>query len=323
VRLELIGSLLRPKQNGPSRSGHCAGEPIAIKGLMTFRVGDWVKHPTYGNGQILTEDDRYFSVRFVSHPETKILRAFPMEVGAPPHPGFEFKHKDSKSAGSKPKKTKPAHALSFDHLVERFLALFPGGFEDSRFDSEERQYKQAARAHFSQQLSREEMVRLLNRGDFAEIAQRAKQITTYKKMNLIFPNENMGLSDGRKSVEGQKRFSEALFDLLNGESGEEERFERYVDALSSIGSAKWTIATFYQFLSTNGASMFMKPMSAQMFADATGFDLMYQALPNWTTYQRLNELAEIVRLRLADRGMVPRHGIDLQGFMYRAWDEAK
>jgi hypothetical protein len=49
--------------------------------------------------------------------------------------------------------------------------------------------------------------------------------------------------------------------------------------------------------------------AVKVFAAAVGSDLIYEPIPTWTCYQRLNEIAINVRQRLLDAGMNPRHGI--------------
>jgi hypothetical protein len=107
--------------------------------------------------------------------------------------------------------------LSFGHLLERFKTVFPAGFEDPAFEADERRYKEDAVANFLVKLGREEMSILMAAEKYDEIAARAKQCASHKKMNLIFPQELMGLSDALKPPEAQREFSLALFDVLYGE----------------------------------------------------------------------------------------------------------
>jgi|ERR1035438_5362001 hypothetical protein len=142
-------------------------------------------------------------------------------------------------------------------------------------------------------------------------------------MNLIFPQELMSFNDALKTADGQLKFAHSLFDVLYGTDSEEIRFGRYVDVLGTIGCLKWTTVTFFQFLATNGDAVFMKPSVAKVFAPAVGVELNYSTTPRWITYEKLSETSGMVRQRLVAKGWKPRHGMDIQSFMYRAWDQTK
>jgi hypothetical protein len=86
--------------------------------------------------------------------------------------------------------------------------------------------------------------------------------------------------------------------------------------LSVHSICKWTIATYYQFLATRGDSMFMKPIVTQRIADSLNFALNYRSQPNWLTYSRLQDLSGRLSAELNDRGLKPRSGIDIQGFIW-------
>jgi hypothetical protein len=290
---------------------------------MLFNVGDWVEKAPFGTGQIIDDRGTFFIVQFISSGEKKLAKDYVTSPGTPPHPNFQFsqsklKHRVGKSNAGR--SFDPA--FSFEHLCDRFLSTYPLGFEDPGFDREERQYKDAAVEKLELALGRKEMHRLMGAEQHGEIAKRAKQIAS-GEMNLIFPQELMSFNDALKSSVGQLEFSSALFDVLYGSDPEENRFERYVDVLGKLGCLKWTVATFFQFIATKGEAMFMKPSVAKLFSSAVGVDLNYSTIPRWLTYQKLNETASVVRERLLASGLKPRHGIDLQSFMYVAWHETK
>ena len=57
---------------------------------MQFRLGDWVKHPQFGDGQIVEDYDSSFVIRFIAQGERQITKAFQITRGNAPHPGFTF-----------------------------------------------------------------------------------------------------------------------------------------------------------------------------------------------------------------------------------------
>jgi hypothetical protein len=96
----------------------------------------------------------------------------------------------------------------------------------------------------------------------------------------------------------------------------EQRFTKFCDLLSEMGANKWTIATYYQFLATDGTWMFMKPSIMKRMADSLKISLNYKAEPNWLTYSKLQELADRVDAELRNRQLKPHSRIDVQGFIW-------
>jgi hypothetical protein len=83
-----------------------------------------------------------------------------------------------------------------------------------------------------------------------------------------------------------------------------------------MGANEWTIATYYQFLASNGKWMFMKPSTMKRMADSLKIALNYKPEPNWLTYSKVQVLADRVELELHNRGLKPRSRIDVQGFIW-------
>jgi hypothetical protein len=189
-----------------------------LQRLITFKPGDWIEHPTYGSGLIIEERPTLFVVRFISVGEKNLSKNFAVTQSNPPYPEFTFSEsKPIRARAAKTARQEHHTGLSFGHLLERFKAVFPAGFEDPAFEADERRYKEDAVANFLVKLGREEMSILMAAEKYDEIAARAKQCASHKKMNLIFPQELMGLSDALKPPEAQREFSLALFDVLYGE----------------------------------------------------------------------------------------------------------
>jgi hypothetical protein len=61
---------------------------------------------------------------------------------------------------------------------------------------------------------------------------------------------------------------------------------------------------------------FLKPEATKNAADLLGFDLMYDATPNWRTYKLLLKLGDNLASHLRANGMQPKDWIDLQSFMW-------
>ena len=96
----------------------------------------------------------------------------------------------------------------------------------------------------------------------------------------------------------------------------EGRFTNFCDLLSEMGANKWTVATYYQFLASDGKWMFMKPSIMKRMAESLKIALNYKPEPNWLTYSKLQELADRVELELQRRELKPHSRIDVQGFIW-------
>jgi hypothetical protein len=57
---------------------------------MNFKVDGWVRHSTFGDGQIVENRGDKIMVKFVASGERLMLKQAISSAGAPPSPGFRF-----------------------------------------------------------------------------------------------------------------------------------------------------------------------------------------------------------------------------------------
>lgn len=288
---------------------------------MRFKVSDWIDHNSYGTGQILGDDETYWVIRFVDHGEKKMGKKFIEHPGQPPYPGFEFPkvvtHKFARIGEKRTIKAIP----DLDEIIEKFLLSYPDGLKDAKFNDEERIFKAKAVNKFADLLNEATLTRLIDEGSFEEVGRRSRQVMS--ATNLVFKTQIIQFSEALKSASNQEVFSLALSDVLYGKEPEEARFERYIIELGRIGTSNWPVATYFQFLERQGKSMFMKPTVAKRMADSVGIALNYKPEPNWLTYSKLQEVAQIIRARLLDAGQTLQSEVDVQSFMWCAYGIAK
>jgi hypothetical protein len=205
---------------------------------------------------------------------------------------------------------------TFKQMTDAFLKIFPGGFNDHDYFTHERDYKVHAHEMLLEILSNEEMSRLLDQKDYQEIV--AQSLKIVNQTNLIFPNEKMSLRDGLKNNNVQQSFALALFEMLYGETELKERFQKFARVLKNLKADKWTIQTYFLFLSDPQQFLFLKPIVTQQAAEICGFDLKYQSQLNWDTYQALLELGAYLKQELSSYGgnLMPRDMIDVQSFIF-------
>src|SRR5688572_24458183 len=199
----------------------------------------------------------------------------------------------------------------------KFLRFFPGGFRDETYVDWERGYKEAAHQQWQESLGRGEFRRLIEAGEFSEIAQRAARIEG--KTNLLFSFEKMALRDALKPAEGAEAFSRGLYELLHGRGGDRQKFERWIEVVAGLPRRQtrvltWPLATVFGFIAQPDQHIFFKPIVTRRAAKAYGFDLAYSPRPSWAVYASLLEFAENVRRDTRDLG--PRDMIDLQSFIW-------
>jgi hypothetical protein len=201
----------------------------------------------------------------------------------------------------------------------KFLRFFPGGFRDETYREWERDYKWETHERWEAVLGREEMERLIGAGEFAEVAQRATRVEQSARHSMIFSFEKMALRDAVRSPGGARGFAEGLFDFLHGSGELRPRFERWVEVVAALPRKKtrvltWPLVTVFGFIAQPSVHVFFKPTVTRAAARAYGFDLSYASRPSWETYERLLELAALVRRDQA--ALRPRDMIDVQSFLW-------
>ncbi len=279
---------------------------------MNYNKGDRVRHPTredWGLGEVLgASNGKEVRVFFVGAGEKTLVLAHvqPVKVSGPDasHPILDNLQVKATASGIR--------YQSLPESIERFLSAYPGGFHGERFHHDERAYKEKAHRLAVELLGKDTLSGLLRDELYEEIVRNALSVSN--ATNLIFPNEKMGLKDGLEDAATQARFAVALYELLHGESGIEQRFTAFCKVLIEVGSAKWPVATYFPFFLQPGEHMFVKPTITQQAAQLCAFELSYRPQPNWQTYSLVLKLANYLFHELQE--LEPRDMIDVQSFMW-------
>src|SRR5439155_9078413 len=183
---------------------------------------------------------------------------------------------------------------------KKFLRYFPKGFRDETYIEWERSYKCETHERWEEALNRDEFGHLLAKRAYAEVAARAVRTEQRSRHSMIFSFEKMALRDALKPPGGAKAFAEGLYDLLHGPGSDETRFLGWVETVAALPRRQtrvltWPLVTVWGFIAQPEKHFFLKPNVTKIAARAYGFDFQYQSKPNWDTYSRLLEFAEIVR----------------------------
>ena len=285
-----------------------------------FEKGDRVKHPAkpeWGIGQILeTIGETRVKVYFVNAGEkilddniAKLSKVFGAEAA---HPLLDNPQPTKTLRSKKPNTNK--RFANLQEATKYFLRLFPEGFEDNGFLENERDYKLEANQLLLELLNNEALSQLLETNNYDEICNRARQLMN--KTNLIFPQEKIIFHNSLETLANKKSFSEMLSNLLYGNGEYEHRFTDFADCLLKLGSAKWTVVTYFPYLRYPDEHIFLKPMATQRAADICNFELNYHPNVNWLTYMSFTKFAHQLFTDLTANGLKPRDMIDIQSFIW-------
>jgi len=276
-----------------------------------MKPGDRVihpRHPEWGLGEVLPGSaGGRLRIYFVYAGE-KLLKDAPLQLVSGEqghHPLLD--HRKSQGPG------KGIVRKTIPESIAKFIEKFPQGFSDPEYFRQERDYKVSGHELIRELLGPQELARLMASGDYGEAVARALRVVG--ATNLIFPNEKMALRKGLKSdEEKRRRFVLCLNDLLYGDSDEETRFKAWSELLSDLDAAKWTNATYFQFLAHPDRYIFCKPIVTQAAADVCNFELNYRSDLNWLTNRSVQRFAEVLRGEIAS--LNPRDMIDVQSFIW-------
>ena len=284
-------------------------QAVAARPAMSVKTGDRVHHtqrPEWGLGEVLSHGGGKVRVHFVDGGE-KLLTGASLTMASAA---------DAVDARLDPRKRrglrKSARQNTVSKAIAAYLVRFPQGFDDPEYLKTERDHKVAAHHEMVKLLSLEEMATLVAASNFDEATRRALKVVDLT--SLILPNEKNALRDGLDSDAAKRRFVLTLQGLLYGPSEDEARFTTWADCLTEIGAARWTTASYFQFLAFPDRCLFVKPIVTQIAADVCDFELRYRAEPNWTAYHMVQQCAQVL---LADTAALhPRDMIDVQSFVW-------
>lgn len=279
--------------------------------------------PDWGPGKIMKVDGKYVYVRFKNKPDLELVKYAVMEnplslaenqtdpvlarirMGARPRPDR--------------KKEPRVAAISFEQARELFLEKYPGKFDDPQYIGNlkkgERLYKLQAVNLYQELFGNGQLRQMLENTDVKNLAEKTEKIIG--EQNLAFHQETLRFKDVLKVPELNLQYFKALADLLDDPEVRTETMIPYFEAVKAApvaGFAKWTNATLLPYFAQPARHLFLKPRVTRDFAEMLGYDLKYDAVPNWTTYEALLGMAKDCKEKLADWN--PRDYIDIQSFIW-------
>jgi hypothetical protein len=199
--------------------------------------------------------------------------------------------------------------VGFTGARNRFLHYFPNGFHSEGYETEERNYKIAAKEALDRDAP---LATVAGASGFSEAI-----LSAFRNTNLLFPVEKARVQAALRGPNADRFINAAakfaLGDMKNG-LAEMER------ALTPHNAVSWTVVTYLPFLWRPDAHMFLKPMVTKDFADRVGhsFAQDYGSRLSLTVYESLLDLTGKIESELVD--LKPRDRIDVQSFIWVVGD---
>lgn len=291
--------------------------------VATYAVGTLVRHPRkteWGPGKVLAVNGNHVTIYFRDAPGSREAAVKKIDVARMPLE-IADQQSDPWLDNLIPDGRRPKFRMSFGEALQGFQRLFPLGFADPAYESNERDYKWNAHQLFEELFGASDPRTELESGEVEELTRKTLRVVS--KVNLLSMFENAALRDGMKDRAAAQRYLEALFDVLAEPAPSRDTFEALVSAVQRFPAEsgksnpnKWTVVTILPFLARPDMYPFLKPEATKNAAEALSFDLNYDASPNWRTYQKLLDLGQVLRDELVKHGLEPRDWIDLQSFMW-------
>lgn len=301
----------------------------------------YVKHvnrPEWGRGIVESEKDDHKTVFFEDVGRKVITREFWDRLSALALPEDELRALDekirraslpspkssaTKASAGRASKGPPPSVATFDDQVRLFLGMFPKGFQDDRFVTQERglasaqgtaKYKQRA-IDTAQELLADELLRIsVERQAYGEV--HASGRTILKRSNMLAHWLSDGLPFSNMMVDRHAMFALALRAMLYDEGPMTDRFDRLVDALNP-GDTTWPLATLFPALHDPKDHYFVRPTVADKQATILAIEPMRRKRPEGAVYERFLDMARRVEVRLRERGLNPRDLMDVYSFTWR------
>ena len=213
--------------------------------------------------------------------------------------------------------------LSHAEAVERFVAVFPEGFEDPAYladgpgKRERASHWRRAQATYAETLGGGEGERLLAAGDLGGLAERALRVERHVR-SLQRDPEKVSFQGALRNLEATRPYFAALFELLAAEAPDEARFEALAAAVATMmpdapPEARWPIVTLLPFVARPDLHLQLRPKVACIAAQRLALELAYQATPSWRTYSALLASAGGLLERLRPLGA--RDLVDVESFL--------
>lgn len=198
-------------------------------------------------------------------------------------------------------------------MIDTFKKEFPGGFYGEAHDKTEYIYKSKASALCLSLFERNKFRSLIDQSEWSELIARLKK--TVSATNLIQASfEVPKLLRTVETAENTGIFFEALYANLWGDGEMLDRFDSFCKVLASLDLAKWTYASYFNFLAFPDTCMFVKPTMLKKCLEISNHWMTYESTPSGKKYGEILAYTQWLFNRIQE--LKPRDMIDLHSFMW-------
>lgn len=295
--------------------------------MNAIRVGTYVTHsqrPAWGVGKVFGQSQQHVLVGFSALPEAERFKRLQWRIGLLERADVRQDAEldswkvdcDSTchyiGAVEKPKRATKAPQWTREEAMERFLNKYSGGFPDAWYRSSSRNDLVVQHDAWNNLLGGASLRNMADSDPHIAGQSIIRVFEATSKPLLHKKTELPRLVEAMDRGESLRPFLIALADLLDAERPTAPLYTAYVEsfaALAAPGRATpltWSIVSAIPFIARPESHMHMRPTPTRRAALGLGFDLKFNARPNWVTYERLlkmsNDLLEFIK---------PRSGVDM------------
>lgn len=278
---------------------------------MEYKKGERVRHPKladWGLGQVLADScNNSVKIFFVGVGE-KVLS---LKYVQPEHVNLESAHHpvlDHLLTHECESKLK-YHSLK--ELISCFLMRFPDGFESENLNKELHNDHQKAYQQAQKLLHEELLIDCIISADYQQVVDNVLKVVNASK--LITSAEKKELKKALSDQGVQKKFSLSLYKLLYCKEPLQGRFESFNQILQQLNIAKWTLISYFLFVTQPKRYLFIKPNVTQHASALCGFEINFKTEVNWDTYESTLRFSEYLFEGLA--ALKPQDMNDVQSFI--------
>lgn len=291
-----------------------------------YQESDYVIHTTFGIGKVLecfgTKKESRVKIFFLQLGEKTLMPNISALTLLSDEDFEEFrKTPDFKLLERINKEDEYKQYKNIEHAIEGFKKeMNTQDFDGKFYLNDERNYKLHFHEDGKKLFGKDVLQKLIKEEDIDELLKNFKAFFGSKyegnTQNLTHYLEPLKLYESLDTVEKSILFFNALHDVLYSEDNFEERFDKWIEVLSNLGHAKWTIATIFLFIIHPHKYMYVKPETTKNALEISGFYGAYQSRPCYNYYKVVLECSHYIFQKTKNAGMNPKDMIDIQSFMW-------
>lgn len=292
-------------------------------------VGILVEHTVWQRGKVIDVTPPYAIVHFTSlvdtpeGPQRKLREDTPQisKAAVQTDPILDLigiglgKPKKSAAARAKAAKAK-ALVHHLDESIAWFEKNYPGKFDDEKFVDADLRNKRAAHEVFVANFGEGRGQAMIDAGKHTEIAEVLDKL--WQATNIPSTFEVKAAHKGLKNGEAAAHLLAGVLEFISSDT-KPSTFAKLHEGIAQLPAdggkvLTWPNVTLLPFLANPDKFMVLKPTSTESMAARMNFDLRYQTVPNWSTFEALQRMASFLLQRLQQLGA--KDFIDVQAFMW-------